>query len=488
MKLEKKAIKLAEKKIKNKQYDEVEQICEQLLKIQNQSVEALYLLSIAKGKLDKKQEYQNCIDKILQISKNNYEAQNTIGLSYLHCGELDKAMECFKKLTTIEPENPIGWCNLGNQFRAIKNHTLAIQNLTKASKLSNHKNLGVLINLAGCYAENLNLKKSIKILKKAIKINKNFHAAHVDLGCCYYLMGKFKKAWKHYQHRFYNFDHLIYKIKDFDKKKKWNGKQIQDGKTILFFCEQGFGDTINFIRFVNHFKEKFPKVKTKILVNNDLFGLISDNFDDVIKNIEEHNYWCSIMDIPHYLKISKEEIKKTFTPYIKPNKKCDYSKFEKVIKIGICWAGNPQHARDEDRSCHLSYFKEIYKVPQSKLFSLQKDLRARMWPLSKEPIDLANCSDLKMIDMSRFMNSWEDTAAIIDGLDVVISVDTSVLHLAGAMGKKTYALLSFLPDWRWEIEGSETYWYPSMKLFRQKNKNDWISVFEEIKKEINMNI
>ena len=151
-----------------------------------------------------------------------------------------------------------------------------------------------------------------------------------------------------------------------------------------------------------------------------------------------------------------------------------------MYKIGVCWAGNAGHPRDDERSCQLSLFREIHKIPNVKLFSLQKDLRLRIWPCKKDPVDLSDCSNIRLINMKDHMNSWEDTAAIIQGLDLVISVDTSILHLAGALGKPTCALMQYVPDWRWALESNKTIWYPNMTLFRQKKLGDWDSAFEDL--------
>lgn len=485
MKLIKKAINLAASKVQEKKYEDIELICEQVLKIDPDNLDSLYLLSIAKYKLNKKTEFETHFQKLLDLSPNDFNSNNSLGLSYLHLGKLDKAIEHFEKAVKIDPKNPIGWSNLGCQHRAAKNLNKSIDCLLKSYNLSK-KNEQTLINLAGSFAEKLEIKKSIFYLKKALKINPRSPAANVDLGCAYCLLGNYKKGWNHYQYRFKHFDYLEAKIKQLDKNKKWNGKKIKNNQTILFFCEQGLGDSINFIRFIDNYKKNNPSVNVKTLVPSSLYNLLNHNFSGIIKSIEEHDFWCPVMDLPFYLDLNESEIINSYRPYIKEIEKCDYSHFKDYYKIGICWAGNPQHPRDEDRSCFLSYFKEIYKMPNVKLFSLQKDTRLRSWPFYENPIDLAYCHDIKVVDMSKHMNSWENTASIISGLDLVITVDTSILHLSGAIGKKTFAALPYFPDWRWGLDSEETMWYPTVKLFRKKSPNDWYSVFDKIKNEINM--
>jgi hypothetical protein len=485
MKLIKKAISAAENKVKNKQYEEAELICEQLMKVDPKNISGLYLLGISKQKLKKSNESIECFEKIVNLLPNDAEAHNSLGLLTLCSGDIDKAIELFISAINIDPKNANSWSNLGCQFRVKKQYESSIRCLEEALGLSGACDDKIIVNLAGALAEDLQIKKAVKYLKQAIKINPKNHCAHFDLGCSYFLQNRFKKAWKHFDHRFKSFEHLELLINNFSKNKKWKGQQIKDGKTILFFSEQGIGDTINFIRFIEDFNKKFPNVNVKILVPEEIKGILEKNTKaKFVNEIEDHDYWCPLLNIPYLLKISKKQIKDNFKPYIKSDRVCDYSKFEKMFKIGVCWAGNPAHPRDRDRCCELKYFKELYDLPNVKLFSLQKDLRPRTWPNEKNPVDLADFGDIKLINMAPHMQSWEDTASIIEGLDLIVSVDTSVLHLSGSMGKKTFALIPKFPDWRWSLSGDKTIWYPSVRLFRQQSYNDWRSTFLEIKNEI----
>jgi len=198
-----------------------------------------------------------------------------------------------------------------------------------------------------------------------------------------------------------------------------------------------------------------------------------------IGNGENCNFHCSLASLPHLLKISKKEAESP--PYLRATKPANFEKYS-GCKVGLVWAGSPRHARDELRSCKLNNFKPLFEIPNINFFSLQKDLRKRVWGES-EPVDLAKgCKGMKLIDMSEFITDWEDTAAMIAAMDLIITVDTAVLHLAGAMGKKTWALIPYNPDWRWGLPGltESTFWYPSVKLFRQPKRRDWESVINSI--------
>jgi hypothetical protein len=187
------------------------------------------------------------------------------------------------------------------------------------------------------------------------------------------------------------------------------------------------------------------------------------------------------MSLPHILNLDYIPNE----PYIFISEKIKIEKYNDKIKIGIVWAGNPEHSNDRKRSCELKMFKGIHDLNNVKLFSLMKDTRKRAYNDQNKPIDLTEGSEnMQIVDFSEQIKSFHDTALIINSLDIIIGVDTSVLHLAGAMGKPCCLLLSKNNDWRWKSEGETTIWYPSMKLFRQEKNGDWSSVFEKVEKYI----
>jgi len=197
---------------------------------------------------------------------------------------------------------------------------------------------------------------------------------------------------------------------------------------------------------------------------------------------EEYDYHCSVMSIPHLLGLSKQQLSVT-EPYIKTQERtvvCDEG-----FKVGIAWAGGPRHLYDETRSCHLKHFKKIEQIPGVKLISLQKDLRPRKYPHNPQPVNLTeSCDEMNIVDTSQKLKDFSATAAIINELDLVISVDTVILHLAAAMGKETWGLIAYNPDWRWELEGEETRWYPTAKLYRQPDHGNWDAVFEKVSNDL----
>lgn len=485
MEIIEKAIDLSVQKIKENNFSDVELICEQILKVEPNKIDVMYMLALSKQKLNKKEESVEIFEKIKSLIPEDSVVHNNVGLAYLHISQHDKATEHFLKAIKLDSKNAAAWCNLACSFKYKKEFKMAIQCLNIACEIN--KDAQILTNLAGLHAELLEIEKSIELLKEALSINPDYIAAKVDLGCAYHLIGEWNKGWEFYSNRFEYYPHLKEKNKYFPKEKRWDGSFVS-GKKILFFSEQGLGDTFNFIKFVFDFQRKYPSNQIELSVPSDLKEIIEEQgFKNNISPIENFDLYCSIMDLPYLLNFNPKEIKESFYPYITTQKKCDFSSFKNVFKIGICWAGNPRHSKDSFRSCYLHNFRKIHNIKNVKLFSLQKDLRNRVWPLEEKQVNLGdNCEDLKIVNMGPFMKTWTDTASIINELDLVISVDTSILHLSAAMGKPTYGLISYLPDWRWGLEDSESFWYPNLKLFRQTSSDDWNSVFNEVHSKLNL--
>jgi len=237
---------------------------------------------------------------------------------------------------------------------------------------------------------------------------------------------------------------------------------------------------LNFWRFVPELRRRFPESEVGMMAPVSVRSLLVRQGIKMVDRPDGFGLCCSVMDLPGLLNMGREDVERSFMR-METDGKCDMSTFGDLLKVGVCWAGNPAHPNDMRRSCEMSEFKSI-DMEGVKLFSLQKDIRPRIWPRSPEPVDLCGGSEgMKLVNMSPHMNSWEDTAAIISSLDLVVSVDTSVMHLAAAMGKETWGLLPFVPDWRWGLGSEKSCWYPTLRLFRQPSPGDWKGVFSAVR-------
>lgn len=481
-----KALKIANKKIIYQQdYDCAKTILEQILKVDEKNIEALHVLSqFSKEYIEK---LENTVrEKIQELSKNqSVESSLITSQLYLKLDEVDESIEILEKANLESPNNVEILKSLANCYNMKSDYNSCIKFLKESLKLKDECESSV--NLGIAYQRNRQVKEAIDHFKNLIKKYPKNSLIHFSLSNSLLCNKNFKEGWKHYKHRFHVFKGI--KLDFLKMKYHLLNKRIKENDSVLVISEQGTGDIFNFIRFKYDLKSKYPNNNIKLLIRDELYDLFKEDKDVItLKEISNYkfNYWCALLDIPGFLKLSAEDIKNNYKPYIKSSKKCDYSSCSNNYKIGICWAGNAMFSNDRNRSCHLKEFKVLMNFPNVKLFSLQKDNRTRKWNGIKGYVNLSDCSEIRAVDMSPFMKSWDDTAAIIDGLDLVISVDTAILHLAGAMNKKTFGLIPFSPDWRWGLDSEETFWYPSVKLFRQEKIGDWTGVFKKITADLNI--
>jgi hypothetical protein len=298
--------------------------------------------------------------------------------------------------------------------------------------------------------------------------------------------------------------------------KLWDGKADLNGKRVLIYGEQGLGDIIQFVRFTKFLKEKGAHVIVHCPTNLDAIirrveGVDETTNKDIYNKTDEvfpeYDYQFSMMSFPYLLNLDTISGK----PYVKPATTAfkDYMQKEygKTLNVGIVWAGNPAHPHDQRRSIPLENFRLLHDTPGVKLFSLQIESSKRQYGVTyrnlesvAKPDDTCinkfipqhgivdyseNCEDMKIVDLTKMIQSFDDTATILAGLDLVVCCDTATAHLAGAMGVPVWVAIPYNPDWRWELKGDTTYWYDSMKLYRQPERDDWKSVFERMQKDLN---
>lgn len=474
----------------NKRYEDAEITLTWALKVDPENVRALQIMGLLKHNQRKFTEGINFFQTAIKIEPNNAENHSNLSLCYSNLGEYEKSMPHIQKAVKLAPNCNFMHSNMGLIYFQNKDFDKAIECFLAAIKLKNEATTWCM--LGGCYAEKRLLDKAEECFKKSIEIKPKFAGAHLDLAVIYHLKGDWDKAWKEYEWRFECHDQTKFWLDLFDIKKRWCGEDLK-GKRIILHSEQGVGDCLHFFRYVSlvkklgayvimHCQEALdslfsPHVDEMYTIDPGTIPLHA--FRDANFGIPEYDYFASVMSLPYLL--GNPPI--PGTPYLHTDKKISLDNYSDYFKIGISWGGNPQHPNDAYRSCRLNLFRPIHDMPNVKLFSLQKDKRLRQYHLSKTPIDLMEGSEgMKIIDME--MNTFEDTAAILKSLDLLITVDTSVLHLAGALQVPTWALLSYNNDWRWKAEGSNTEWYSSVKLFRQKTLGDWIPVFDEIKEAL----
>jgi len=302
------------------------------------------------------------------------------------------------------------------------------------------------------------------------------------LSYVYNLKGNLKKGLKFYEWRY---DHNRKEPTSRAPKKNliWNGTESLKGKAFLVYEEQGLGDIIQFCRYLPLLENKNAHVIFEVKAS--MHSLLKTLSNKIIytNKISENiiiDFESPLLSLPYLFKTEIKTIPK-FIPYLKANshkvsewsKKLNSGRF----KVGICWQGKKIKI-DKGRSFSLSFFKEISKIDNLELISLYK---------GENESDVENI-DFRVTtlgpDFDNENNAFIDTAAVIMNCDLIITSDTSIAHLAGALGRPVWVALSYIPDWRWMLNRPDSPWYPTMRLYRQKNLNDWDSVFNKIMQDL----
>lgn len=456
------------------------------------------------------------INKIIEIDPSKSYPYILLGLCHQEIGNENDAINAFQNSIDINPKEILGYLNLGLLYKKNKNYEEAITIYQKAiaKNPGNHfilSNLGnlfylqrkfddailsheraikakpespiVYYNYANTLLHAGKVDESNKTYQKAIQIDKNFYRAHVNLGTNLLTYKNFEDGFKEYSWRIF-YDEYI-NLQNKKNKKIWTGEDIK-GKTILVCSEQGYGNIIQFSRYLSVLSEYECKIifscPDEIM---HLFGHLEfiHEIVSIDHNIEEFDYWIPLQSLVPLLSPNPAESCPMPTSIaVNDNKLLEWETLLEVdnkVKIGICWQGNVKNPRDHMNSIDLQSFKKILKIENTSFISLQKGHGHHQIAknnLQSEIIDY----DL-LIDTGN--QKFLDTSAIIKYLDLVITTDTSIAHLAGSLGVQTWLLLPKLCDWRWFQDTDETIWYDNMRLFRQKEAGNWDDVLKTVHDE-----
>lgn len=498
---------------KQKKFDKAIEAYEKIIKKDSKNTQALNLYAILLQQNGFLERAIGIISEAIRISPNTIEYINNKAYFLSIAQDYNKALGCYLKILSIEPEhdenlNNIGIClnklnkneeaiiyfdkalainkkkfsyyfNKGNSFLKLRNYEEAIDNYSQSIKL-NPDHAKSFHNRAFAYEELLSLDESLEDYKKSIELSPNFWMSYVNKSQIHLIRGDFNIGWKMREYR-WKIDNFNQLHKYLDQEKVWTGDQTIKGKKILIPFEQGLGDTIQFCRLAKELK-KF-NCEIILLVQRPLKELITTLDEDItvtcedIKNIK-YDLFCSMLSLPFALKLSFNNIPNS-VPYLKA-KKDRIDKWKKLFsktnkkKIGIAWKGNPKNADDYKRSCSL---KDIYDLCDTKY-----EWICLHHELNDDEEKIIEQSNIK--NLTNLQNDFNDVVAICESLDLIITVDTSIAHLAGALGKETFLMLAFNPDFRWLTKIDNSPWYPTIKIFRHNKKSDWRELFKQVVNKI----
>ncbi|MGA8148514.1 MAG: tetratricopeptide repeat protein, partial [Gallionellaceae bacterium] len=418
-------------------------------------------------------------DKAIAIKPDYAEAYINRGTVLQELKQFDAALANYDEAIAIKPDHADAYNNRGNVLKDQGRLDKAAQHYHKALSLKPdyaeaHHNLGIVLTEQG------KLEAAVESYHEALSLKPGYAEGLWNKALLCLLLGDFDKGWEGYEWRWKN-DNLKLSPRNFTQP-LWAGKESLAGKTILLHSEQGLGDAIQFCRYARMVADLGADVILE--VKPPLFNLLAnlDGVSQLVANgssLPAFDFHCPLLSLPLAFKTNMGSIPAS-TPYLT----ADAGKVARWHvklgaksnpRVGLVWSGNAQHKNDRNRSVLLS---ELLKhLPDDYQYvSLQKERREEDREILQSRPDILHFGDE--------LNDFSDTAALCELVDVIISVDTSVAHLAGALGKQVWILLPFMPDWRWLLDRSDSPWYPTAKLFRQEKNGDWEGVFEKVRSDL----
>ena len=426
-------------------------------------------------------------NRILIVEPNNEDANLNLGLVFLEEKNYEKAILFFDKVIKISKNNLNAHYHKGLSYFLIQKYDKAIDTFKVCTEL-NKNFYPSYLNLGHIYLRTKNFEKSIENYNEVLKFDPNNNNAKFNLAWNYFALMKLDSAFKYYEFRHGKVNpntKILEIIKKFHPK-EWFGENLNN-KKICIIAEQGIGDNIQFFRYLYSIQEKYS-AEIIFYIEEKLQHLFSSTPFKIICNLNEINnidYYQHLLSLPGIFFKEKKEIKKN-VPYIKIDQindtkwKKKLSKFKKPI-IALNWQGDKNFLFDDTRSIKLSYFKKLIQIKKYNFISVQKNFGSEQIKLNKFSNTIKDFA--QEIDQNN--KAFEDTISILNNVDMLITSDTAVAHLAGTMQINTYLLLSYNPEWRWHIEKKIKCFYPTINIVQQDTLNDWPSVFQKLEKTIN---
>ena len=426
------------------------------------------------GKID--QAVASCREAV-RLSPHMAEAHNNLGTALDEQGNTEEAIACLEQALRIKPDFAKAYNNLGIAYwhradyaRAAENCRKAIERMPELAEA--HNNLGNVLRDQGDYAAALaSYEQSLRLQPEGVD-------AHWNRSLVWLLQGNFSQGWPEYDWR--------WKLKTFSTRSTnrplWDGSPLE-GRTVLLDAEQGLGDTMQFVRYAPLVQQRGGKVM--VVCQKPLVQMLSScaGIDRLVAQgepVPDFDVYAPLLSLPKILGTTMETVPAEI-PYLHADRYLVEQwgrELESIrgFKVGIAWKGSPKNRMDRERSIPLAAFEPLARVPGVQLISLQKGEGSEQLKDAGSRfavIDLAQRLDLTS-------GPFMDTAAAIEHLDLVVTCDSSLGHLAGALARPSWIALALSPDWRWLLDREDSPWYPTVRLFRKKFIGDWSDVFQRM--------
>ncbi|HSX82905.1 MAG TPA: tetratricopeptide repeat-containing glycosyltransferase family protein, partial [Candidatus Saccharimonadia bacterium] len=459
------------------QIDEAIHCFRQALALEPEAVESLLNLGVALQAQGQFEAAADCLQNAIQRAPTSAVAYNNLGMVRHEQGQFEVALQHYRQALQLRPDYAKAHSNLGALLHAQGRLAEAAAYLQHALRLQPgfleaHSNLGLVLQAQG------DVEAAIAAFERALQYEPDCVQAHWNRAVAWLLSGNFQQGWPEYEWRWRRPDSPPPAF----AQPRWDGTPFPQ-QSLLVYAEQGLGDTLQFMRYLPRVAARGPHVVVlacqpallrllrtcpgvQTLVVKDRPEMACQPFDLYIPLLSLPGIFATTpatipSDIPYLT--AESELAQQWRTRLGA---------EQAFRVGLVWAGNPSHKNDRNRSCSLATLAPLAPLPHLALFSLQTGPAAGQ--LDQPPPGMV------LHDVGRTLGDFADTAAVIAHLDLVLTVDTAVAHLAGAMGKPVWTMLPFAPDWRWGQHSAHTPWYPTMRLFRQPAPGAWEAVCQSV--------
>src|SRR5215471_9990339 len=484
------------------------------IKVNPRAADAWVNLGIVLHALKRDQEALESFDKALALKPRDADVLYQRGNTLLALGRAQNALAAFDEVLALLPGHPQARLNRGLALAGLGRHEDAIADFEVASanppiSPAAHYNRGLSLFNLGRYAEAVaaydralllapdhvkalnNRGFALQVLNRhnealasysrALELQKDFADAHFNQAISLLTIGEFRRGFEKYEWR--------WRRTGMPTRRRsygcplWLGEYPLRGRTILLHAEQGLGDTIQFARYIGLLARAGARVVLEVQPQlKALLGQIEGVAAVVARGeaLPAFDVHCPLGSLPLAFKTEPATIPSTDS-YLAVND-AHIGKWRSRLealarpRVAVAWSGNAQHVNDRNRSIALSRLAPLWSAGSVRFIGIQRELRGDDAELlTREP---------RVMQIGTELDDFADTAAVVALVDLVITVDTSVAHLAGAMGRPVWILVPFSPDWRWTLAGESSRWYPTARLFRQPSLGDWDSVIERLRGEL----
>jgi Tfp pilus assembly protein PilF len=438
---------------------------------------ALSNLGLVLIEQDQLAEAVSCCRRALELRPGLVDAHINLALALRKQTELEEAATCCERALALKPDSAVA-CNCLALVRKDQGQDDETRKLFLRALALKPDYADPHFNLANAAVDQRKLDEAVSRYRRAIELKPGYADAHYNHALTLLLMGRLEEAWPEYEWRF----RRPGKAEQVLPRPRWTG-ELLTGRTILLRCEQGMGDMLQFIRYAELVKQQGATVIVE--APHPLMRLLAScpGVDSVIEAggpAPHFDVYLPLLSLPGIFRTSLATVPARI-PYLSPDEQSvAHWKAElgsgPGFKIGIAWQGSPAYKADRQRSIPLARFSPLASVPGVRLYSLQMGL-------GREQLqDVAGT--MSITDLGDRLGDFHNTAAIMRNLDLIISCDSAPVHLAGAIGMPVWLPQTYMPDWRWMLDRTDSPWYPTVRLFRQQAPGDWDPVFSAMRAEL----